>query len=150
MILLLSGRRAVLRGALNFWRKTRLTWSSPTTACGMDGQTLLNALLRIRKIILRLKHARWSASRKEILKAGVKRIRPQKDTHKKNWNTIRDVSQGNQFSLSSDVNKLLITNLNNPDEARLLTDREREILETDRKGIPTKTLRRNCLSANAP
>ncbi|HET9053091.1 MAG TPA: response regulator transcription factor, partial [Cyclobacteriaceae bacterium] len=54
-------------------------------------------------------------------------------------NAIRDVNNGRVY-LSSDVNKLLITNLNNPDEGRLLTDREREILKLIAKEYTNKNI----------
>ena len=108
---------------------------------GMDGLTLLNTIKRIApntKVILLSMHDEIHLV-KEILKAGVNGYVLKKDTHKELLNAIRDVSQGKIY-LSSDVNKLLITNLNNPDEGKLLTDREREILKLIAKEYTNKDI----------
>lgn len=100
------------------------------TMPGMDGLSLIRTLKRITpetKIILLSMHDEVHLI-KEILKAGVNGYVLKKDTHKELLAAIRDVQQGKVY-LSSDVNKMLITNLNNPDEGKLLTDREREILK---------------------
>lgn len=97
---------------------------------GMDGLSLLNTVKRIApntKIILLSMHDEVHLV-KEILKAGVNGYVLKKDTHKELLTAIRDVKHGKVY-LSSDVNKLLIMNLNNPDEGKLLSDREREILK---------------------
>ncbi len=97
---------------------------------GMDGLTLLHTVKRLFpqvKIILLSMHDEVHLV-KEILKAGVNGYVLKKDTHKELLNAIDDVARGKVY-LSSDVNKLLISNLNNPDEGKLLTDREREILK---------------------
>lgn len=97
---------------------------------GMDGLSLLNTVKRIApntRIILLSMHDEVHLV-KEILKAGVNGYILKKDTHKELLNAIHDVTNGKVY-LSSDVNKMLITNLNNPDEGKLLTDREREILK---------------------
>lgn len=97
---------------------------------GMDGLSLLNTVKRIApntKIILLSMHDEVHLV-KEILKAGVNGYVLKKDTHKELLSAIHDVKNGKVY-LSSDVNKMLITNLNNPDEGKLLTDREREILK---------------------
>jgi DNA-binding NarL/FixJ family response regulator len=65
---------------------------------------------------------------KEILKAGVQGYVLKKDTHKELLKAIHEVKAGKIY-LSSDINKMLIVNLQKPDEGRLLTDREREILK---------------------
>lgn len=108
---------------------------------GMDGLSLLNTVKRIApntKIILLSMHDEVHLV-KEILKAGVNGYVLKKDTHKELLNAIRDVSNGKIY-LSSDVNKLLITNLNNPDEGKLLTDREREILKLIAKEYTNKDI----------
>ena len=97
---------------------------------GMDGLSLIRTLRRISsdiKIILLSMHDEVHLI-KEILKAGVNGYVLKKDTHKELLDAVRDVRKGRVY-LSSDVNKLLITNLENPDEGKLLTDREREILK---------------------
>lgn len=65
---------------------------------------------------------------KEILKAGVNGYVLKKDTRNELLQAIREVQVGKVF-LSNDINKMLIVNLQNPDEGKLLTDREREILK---------------------
>lgn len=108
---------------------------------GMDGLSLLHTVKRLfpqTKIILLSMHDEVHLV-KEILKAGVDGYVLKKDTHKELLNAIRDVRQ-NKVYLSSDVNKLLITNLNNPDEGKLLTDREREILKLIAKEYTNKNI----------
>jgi DNA-binding NarL/FixJ family response regulator len=108
---------------------------------GMDGLSLLNTVKRIApntKIILLSMHDEVHLV-KEILKAGVNGYVLKKDTHKELLSAIRDVSNGKVY-LSSDVNKLLITNLNNPEEGKLLTDREREILKLIAKEYTNKSI----------
>jgi DNA-binding NarL/FixJ family response regulator len=108
---------------------------------GMDGLSLLNTVKRIApntKIILLSMHDEVHLV-KEILKAGVNGYVLKKDTHKELLNAIHDVKNGKVY-LSSDVNKMLITNLNNPDEGKLLTDREREILKLIAKEYTNKNI----------
>lgn len=108
---------------------------------GMDGLSLLHTIKRLfpqTKIILLSMHDEVHLV-KEILKAGVNGYVLKKDTHKELLSAIRDVKQGKVY-LSSDVNKLLITNLNNPDEGKLLTDREREILKLIAKEYTNKNI----------
>jgi DNA-binding NarL/FixJ family response regulator len=97
---------------------------------GMDGLTLIRRLKRVMdemKIILLSMHDETHLV-KEILKAGVDGYVLKKDTHKELKLAIQKVQQGEVY-LSNDINKLLITDLKNPDEGKLLTDREREILD---------------------
>lgn len=108
---------------------------------GMDGLSLLNTVKRIApntKIILLSMHDEVHLV-KEILKAGVNGYVLKKDTHKELLNAIHDVKNGKVY-LSSDVNKMLIMNLNNPDEGKLLTDREREILKLIAKEYTNKNI----------
>jgi len=108
---------------------------------GMDGLSLLNTVKRIApntKIILLSMHDEVHLV-KEILKAGVNGYVLKKDTHKELLSAIHDVKNGKVY-LSSDVNKMLITNLNNPDEGKLLTDREREILKLIAKEYTNKNI----------
>ena len=65
---------------------------------------------------------------KEILKEGVQGYILKKDTHKELISAIHQISEGKMF-MSSEINKLLVDSLSFPDEHRLLTDREREILK---------------------
>lgn len=108
---------------------------------GMDGLSLLNTVKRVApntKIIMLSMHDEVHLV-KEILKAGINGYVLKKDTHKELLNAIRDVKNGKVY-LSSDVNKMLITNLNNPDEGKLLTDREREILKLIAKEYTNKDI----------
>ncbi|MFN8335673.1 MAG: response regulator transcription factor [Cyclobacteriaceae bacterium] len=136
------GQAGSAEAALEFLKKNEVDliitdYSMP----GMDGLSLVNTIKRIApdtKIILLSMHDEVHLV-KEILKAGVNGYVLKKDTHKELLNAIRDVSQGKVY-LSSDVNKLLITNLNNPDEGKLLTDREREILKLIAKEYTNKDI----------
>lgn len=127
----IAGQAGSAEAALEFLKKQDVDliitdYSMP----GMDGLSLLNTVKRIApntKIILLSMHDEVHLV-KEILKAGVNGYVLKKDTHKELLNAIHDVRNGKVY-LSSDVNKMLITNLNNPDEGKLLTDREREILK---------------------
>lgn len=97
---------------------------------GMDGLSLIHLAKRINqniKIIVLSMHDEVHLV-KEILKAGVNGYVLKKDTQHELLQAIREVKAGKIF-LSSDINKMLIVNLQNPDEGRLLTDREREILK---------------------
>lgn len=138
----IAGQAGSAEAALEFLKKQEVDliitdYSMP----GMDGLSLLNAVKRTApqtKIILLSMHDEVHLV-KEILKAGVNGYVLKKDTHKELLNAIRDVANGKVY-LSSDVNKLLITNLNNPDEGKLLTDREREILKLIAKEYTNKNI----------
>lgn len=97
---------------------------------GMDGLSLVNTIKRIRpqvKTIILSMHDETHLV-KEILRAGVNGYVLKKDTHAELLKAISEVRAGRVY-LSSDINRILINNLNHPDEGRLLTDREREILK---------------------
>jgi len=97
---------------------------------GMDGLSLIHMVKRTNqniKIIVLSMHDEVHLV-KEILKAGVNGYVLKKDTQIELLQAIREVQSGKVF-LSSDINRLLIVNLQNPDEGKLLTDREREILK---------------------
>lgn len=97
---------------------------------GMDGLSFIHAINRVcpeSKVIVLSMHDEVHLV-KEILRTGVQGYVLKKDTHQELLKAIAEVRQGNVF-LSSDINKLLIVNLQKPDEGRLLTDREREILK---------------------
>lgn len=136
------GQAGSAESALEFLKKNEVDliitdYSLP----GMDGLSLVNTIKRIApntKVIVLSMHDEVHLV-KEILKAGVNGYVLKNDTHKELLNAIRDVSQGKVY-LSSDVNKMLITNLNNPDEGRLLTDREREILKLIAKEYTNKDI----------
>jgi two-component system, NarL family, nitrate/nitrite response regulator NarL len=97
---------------------------------GMDGLSLIHTVQRIKpntKTIVLSMHDETHLV-KEILRSGVNGYVLKKDTHKELLNAIQDVKNGRVY-LSNDINKILISHLQNPDEGRLLTDREREILK---------------------
>ena len=97
---------------------------------GMDGLSLVHTIKRIKPEVKTIVLSMHDESHlvKEILKAGINGYVLKKDTHKELLKAIREVHGGNIY-LSSDINKILITNLQNPDEGKLLTDREREIVK---------------------
>lgn len=97
---------------------------------GMDGLSLVHTVKRIKpnvKTIILSMHDETHLV-KEILRAGVNGYVLKKDTHRELMKAIEEVRNGRVY-LSSDINKILISNLQNPEEGRLLTDREREILK---------------------
>lgn len=97
---------------------------------GLDGLSLVNVVKRIQPAVKTIVLSMHDETHlvKEILRSGVSGYVLKKDTHKELLDAIREVTAGRVY-LSSDVNKILITNLQQPDEGRLLTDREREILK---------------------
>ncbi|HNC31864.1 MAG TPA: response regulator transcription factor, partial [Cyclobacteriaceae bacterium] len=108
------GQAGSAEAALEFLKKNEVDliitdYSLPE----MDGLSLVNTIKRIApntKVIVLSMHDEVHLV-KEILKAGVNGYVLKNDTHKELLNAIRDVSQGKVY-LSSDVNKMLITNLN--------------------------------------
>lgn len=97
---------------------------------GMDGLGLVRVLQRIKpdlKIIIMSMHDE-SHLVKEILKEGIKGYLLKKDSTKELITALEQVRAGRVY-LSNEINSLLIENLQNPDEGKLLTEREREILK---------------------
>jgi DNA-binding NarL/FixJ family response regulator len=97
---------------------------------GMDGLSLIHSIKKINpkiKTIILSMHDETHLV-KEILRAGVNGYVLKKDTHHELLKAIREVEQGKIY-LSSDINKILIDNLQNPDDGKLLSDREREIVK---------------------
>lgn len=108
---------------------------------GMDGLSLIHTIKRFStsiKIIVLSMHDEVHLV-KEILKTGVNGYVLKKDTQRELLQAVKDVEDGKVF-LSNDINKLLITNLQNPDEGRLLTDREREIVKLIAKEYTNKQI----------
>lgn len=108
---------------------------------GMDGLSLIHVVKRISpniKIIVLSMHDEVHLV-KEILKAGVNGYVLKKDTQKELLQAIREVEAGRIF-MSSDISKILIVNLQYPDEGKLLTDREREILKLIAKELTNKQI----------
>ena len=108
---------------------------------GMDGLSLVHTIKRLRpeiKTIVLSMHDETHLV-KEILRAGVNGYVLKKDTHKELLSAIQEVKHGRVY-MSSDINKILINNLQNPEEGRLLTDREREILKLIAKEYSNKQI----------
>jgi two-component system, NarL family, nitrate/nitrite response regulator NarL len=108
---------------------------------GMDGLSLVNTIKRIKpniKTIVLSMHDETHLV-KEILRSGINGYVLKKDTHKELLKAIHEVHAGTVY-LSNDINKILITNLQNPDEGRLLTDREREIVKLIAKEYSNKDI----------
>jgi two-component system nitrate/nitrite response regulator NarL len=108
---------------------------------GMDGLSLIHTLKRIQPdmLIVVLSMHNEVHLVKEILKAGVNAFVLKNDSHKELLQAIDEVMKGRVF-LSSDVNRMLIQNLQNPDEGKLLTDREREIVKLIAKEYSNKDI----------
>jgi two-component system, NarL family, nitrate/nitrite response regulator NarL len=108
---------------------------------GMDGLSLIHTVKHIHpelKIIVLSMHNEVHLV-KEILRTGVNGFVLKNDSHKELLLAISEVKDGKVY-LSSDVNKLLIQNLQNPDEGKLLTDREREIVKLIAKEYSNKDI----------
>jgi len=108
---------------------------------GMDGLSLIHTIKRIcpeLKIIVLSMHNEVHLV-KEILRTGVNGFVLKNDSHKELVLAIADVLDGKVY-LSSDVNKMLIKNIQNPDEGKLLTDREREIVKLIAKEYSNKDI----------
>lgn len=65
---------------------------------------------------------------KEILKEGINGYVLKKDSKEELINALYAVRKGNLY-ISNDINAMLVQNLHQPDEQKLLTEREREILK---------------------
>ncbi len=76
---------------------------------------------------------------KEILKEGIDAYILKKDTHDELLNAIYAVKAGKIF-MSSDVNAMLVKGLNSSGEQKLLTDREREIVQLIAKEYTNKQI----------
>lgn len=108
---------------------------------GMDGLTLIHTVKRILpniKIIVLSMHDEVHLA-KEILRSGVNGYVLKKDTQQELLTAIQEVQQGRVY-LSNDINKLLIRNLDQPEEGKLLTDREREIVKLIAKEYNNKEI----------
>lgn len=97
---------------------------------GMDGLSLVRLVKKISpetKIIVLSMHDETHLV-KEILKEGVEGYVLKNDSHKELKMAIQYVQEGRIY-LSNNINRIIINSLNFPEEDRLLTDREREILK---------------------
>lgn len=96
----------------------------------MDGLALVRLVKKISpitKIIMLSMHDEVHLV-KEILKEGINGYILKNDSHKELLSAIAAVDAGKIY-LSNDINKIIINSLQFPDEERMLTDREREILK---------------------
>lgn len=108
---------------------------------GIDGLSFIQMIGRVKPdayIIVLSMHDEVHVV-KEILKTGVHGYVLKKDTHHELLKAIHEV-RGGRIYLSSDINKMLIVNLQKPDEGRLLTDREKEILKLISKEYSNKQI----------
>ena len=97
---------------------------------GMDGLSLVRTVKRILpdlKIIVLSMHDEVYLV-KEILKEGVNGYILKKDSRKELTDAIWEIEEGRIY-LSNDINKMLVNSLQFPDEQKLLTAREREVLK---------------------
>jgi DNA-binding NarL/FixJ family response regulator len=108
---------------------------------GMDGLGLVKVMQRIKpevKILIMSMHDEAHLV-KEILKEGIKGYLLKKDSQKELIAALDQIRAGRTY-LSNEINTLLIQNLQNPDEGKLLTEREREILKLIAKEYTNKDI----------
>ena len=108
---------------------------------GMDGLSLIRRVKKMLpdiKIIVLSMHDETHLV-KEILKEGVNGYVLKKDSHKELSEALQQIKVGRVF-LSDEINKMLIRGLNFPDEQKLLSDREREILKLIAKEYSNKQI----------
>jgi DNA-binding NarL/FixJ family response regulator len=108
---------------------------------GMDGLALLKTVKRILpeiKIIVLSMHDEMMLT-KEILKSGVDAYILKRDTQKELLTAITEVRAGRVY-LSQKISRQMMMNLDKPDEGKLLTDREREILKLIAKEYSNKQI----------
>jgi two-component system, NarL family, nitrate/nitrite response regulator NarL len=108
---------------------------------GMDGLSLVRLVKKIcpdTKIIVLSMHDETHLV-KEILKEGVEGYVLKNDSHKELKMAIQYVREGKIY-LSNNINRIIINSLNFPEEDRLLTDREREILKLIAKEFSNKEI----------
>lgn len=97
---------------------------------GMDGLSLLRLVKKTSpqtKIIVLSMHDE-SHLVKDILKEGVDGYVLKNDSHKELLHAVQSVSEGKIY-LSNDINRIILDSLHAPEENKLLTEREREILK---------------------
>lgn len=76
---------------------------------------------------------------KEVLREGVDGYLIKKNSHNELIEAIRSIRNGRNY-LSAEVNAMLIRGLSDPDDQRLLTDREREVLKLISKEYNNKQI----------
>lgn len=95
-----------------------------------DGLSLVRKVKRLWPEIKILVLSMHSESHlvKEILKEGIDGYVLKKDSKDELIDALYSVKKGNLF-VSNEINNMLVRNLHQPDEQKLLTEREREILK---------------------
>ena len=76
---------------------------------------------------------------KEILKEGIDGYVLKKDSKDELIDALYSIKKGNLY-VSSEINSMLVRNLHQPDEQKLLTEREREILKLIAKEYTNKMI----------
>jgi DNA-binding NarL/FixJ family response regulator len=128
--IIVVGKEGTVAGALNFLKSNEVDilitdYNLPDG----DGLGLVRAVKRILpeiKILVLSMHDETHLV-KEILKEGVNGYLLKKDSQDELLNAMDAISDGKIY-LSNDISNMLIQGLNQPDEQKLLTEREREIL----------------------
>jgi DNA-binding NarL/FixJ family response regulator len=108
---------------------------------GIDGLAMIRAVRRVRpdiRVIVLSMHNEVHLV-KEILRADVNGYVLKNDSHKELLDAIEDVMESKLY-LSSDISKMLVQDLQNPNEGKLLTDREREVLTLIAKEYSNKQI----------
>lgn len=126
-----AGKQGTVTGALSFLKTNEVDilitdYNLPDG----DGLALVRTVKRILpdiKILVLSMHDEAHLV-KEILKEGVNGYLLKKDSQDELLNAL-DAIIGGKIYMSSDINAMLIQSLDQPDEQRLLTEREREILK---------------------
>jgi DNA-binding NarL/FixJ family response regulator len=136
------GKEGTVTGALNFLKTNEVDFLiTDYNLPDGDGLGLVRTIKRIipdLKILVLSMHDETHLV-KEILKEGVDGYLLKKDSQEELLNALDAISQGKIY-LSNDINNMLIQGLNQPDEQRLLTEREREILKLIAKEYTNKMI----------
>ncbi|MFY0653117.1 MAG: response regulator transcription factor [Cyclobacteriaceae bacterium] len=106
-----------------------------------DGLTLVRKVKRLWPDIKILVLSMHNESHlvKEILKEGIDGYVLKKDSKDELIDALYSVKKGNLF-VSNEINSMLVRNLHQPDEQKLLTEREREILKLIAKEYTNKMI----------
>ncbi|MEQ6121432.1 response regulator transcription factor [Reichenbachiella sp. MALMAid0571] len=106
-----------------------------------DGLTLVRKVKRLWPEIKILVLSMHNESHlvKEILKEGIDGYVLKKDSKDELIDALYSVKKGNLF-VSNEINGMLVRNLHQPDEQKLLTEREREILKLIAKEFTNKMI----------
>lgn len=136
------GKEGTVTGALNFLKSNEVDFMiTDYNLPDGDGLGLVRTVKRIFpdiKILVLSMHDETHLV-KEILKEGVNGYLLKKDSQDELLNALDAIKDGKIY-LSNDINNMLIQSLNQPDEQRLLTEREREILKLIAKEYTNKMI----------